>query len=372
MKVLTITGTRPELIRLAIILKKLDEVVDHVHVYTNQNYDPNLSDIFLRDLEIRTPDYTFPKTVGIGQFLGSGFIEFERILNIEKPDKVLVLGDTNSGLFAILAAKRGIPVYHMEAGNRCFDGAVPEETNRRVIDSCSLYNLPYTENSKTNLVNEGFHKNYIFKIGNPIFEVLDAYMKHFEKSDIVQRLGLAPWDGGALAKFALLSFHRTENVDTKSVAVSVMNAINQIAETCKVVFPLHPRTKDQFIKHGIIFHENIIVTEPLGFFDFVKLEMCADVVITDSGTVPEETSLFGTPCVVLRNTTERQELMENGSLILAGTRTEDILRAFTGVQNMELDWNELDDYTKLNVSDTVVRLLLGQRDTILRKGHDEY
>ena len=374
MKVLTITGTRPELIRLAIILKKLDDAVDHVHVYTNQNYDPNLSDIFLRDLGIRTPDYTLPKSAaGIGNFLANAFNEFEGILNKEKPDKVLVLGDTNSGLLAILAAKRGIPVYHMEAGNRCFDGAVPEETNRRVIDSCSLYNLPYTENSKTNLVNEGFHKNYIFKIGNPIFEVLDHYEKQIGESTILERLGLAPYEGGAHCTYALLSFHRTENVDTKSVAVSVMNAINYIAdEGVRVVFPLHPRTADQFKKHGITFSDRVLVTEPLGFFDFVKLEIMAHVVITDSGTVPEETSIFRTPCIVLRNTTERQELMENGSLILAGTRTNDILRAFHVIRHMKQRWGNLDDYMKKNVSDTVVRLLAGQTDFILRKGHDEY
>lgn len=374
MKVLTITGTRPELIRLAIILRKLDEIstVDHVHVYTNQNHDPNLSDIFLRDLKIRKPDYVFEKTDGIGQFLSNGFAKFDEILIKEKPDKVLVLGDTNSGLLSILAAKRGIPVYHMEAGNRCFDGAVPEETNRKVIDACSLYNLPYTENSKMNLVNEGFHKNYVFKIGNPIVEVLDYYMPQIDDSDILPRLGLASWEEGGYLKFVLLSYHRTENTDCKEVAVSVMKAINKIAEEVPVVFPLHPRTKDRFKIHGIEFHKNIMVTEPLGFFDFVTLEKFAEVVITDSGTVPEETSLFGVPCVVLRNTTERQELMENGCTILAGTRTEDILRAYHSVQVLKQDWGPLEDYIKENVSDTVIRLLLGQKDYIVRKGHDEY
>jgi UDP-N-acetylglucosamine 2-epimerase (non-hydrolysing) len=376
MKILTITGTRPELIRLSVILAKLDALLgeDHVHVYTNQNYDPNLSTIFLRDLRIKKPKYTFGKTNGIGQFLGMGFTEFNIILDVEKPDKILVLGDTNSVLFAILAAKRGIPIYHMEAGNRCYDGAVPEETNRRVIDACSLFNLPYTKNSKENLINEGFSKNFVFQTGNPIKEVLQYYEKDIANSDILVRLGLAPYTMDAFAKFALLSFHRTENVDTKSVAKNVVEAINQIAEEgkMKVVFPFHPRTKDQFAKHGLSFSDRVMCIDPIGFFDFVRLEQFAHVVITDSGTVPEETALFGKPCIVLRNTTERQELMETGSWILAGTNKDDIVRAFRSIDEMRQVWPVLDDYSKVNVSDTVIRILMGQKWSITRKGHDEY
>jgi UDP-N-acetylglucosamine 2-epimerase (non-hydrolysing) len=376
MKILTITGTRPELIRLSVILRKLDALLgkDHVHIFTNQNFDPNLSDIFLRDLRIRKPDYTFGKTNGIGQFLSMGFAEFNVILEQEKPDKILVLGDTNSVLFAILAAKRGIPIYHMEAGNRCYDGAVPEETNRRVIDACSLFNLPYTKNSKENLINEGFSKNFVYQTGNPIHEVLQYYKKEIDASTILQRLGLAPYEEGAYAKFALLSFHRTENVDTKSVAKNVVEAINEIAEIgkMKVVFPFHPRTRDQFKKHGLSFSDKVMCIDPIGFFDFVKLEQFAHVVITDSGTVPEETTLFGRPCIVLRNTTERQELMEMGSLILAGTEKDDIVRAFLAIDKMEAGWPVADEYTKVSVSDTVIRILLGQKVSIKRKGHDDY
>jgi len=374
MKILTITGTRPELIRLAIILRKLDECCDHVHVYTNQNYDPNLSTIFLHDLGIRTPNYILPKATN--SFIGEAFTLFDKILNDEKPDKILVLGDTNSGLLAVLAAKKGLPVYHMEAGNRCYDGAVPEETNRKVIDACSLYNLPYTENSKTNLVNEGFHKNYIFKIGNPIKEVLEYYKPNIDADIVFHTLGLAPHDWPGIEDppipYVLLTYHRTENVDNKKISTQVVEAINEIAEKIPVVFPLHPRTKDQFEKHGIRFSDKVIITKPLGFFEFVKLEKWATVVITDSGTVPEETSLFHVPCIVLRNTTERQELMENGSLILAGTRKEDILNAFNTIRKLKQKWEGLDDYEKINVSDTVVRLLMGQKDYILRKGHAGY
>jgi UDP-N-acetylglucosamine 2-epimerase (non-hydrolysing) len=376
MKILTITGTRPELIRLAVILDKLDKLtwVKHVHVYTNQNYDPNLSTIFLKDLGIRTPDYTLKKTNGIGEFLGNGFSQFNDILEVEKPDKVLVLGDTNSGLLSILAAKKGIPVYHMEAGNRCYDGVVPEETNRKVIDAASLFNLPYTENSKTNLVNEGFHKNFIFKTGNPIKEVLMHYMEKINASKILKIIGLASWEGDGLSykPYVLLTFHRTENVDNKRIALDVMCAVNKIANDMPVVFPLHPRTKDQFERHGVKFNQNVRVIDPIGFFDFVNLEKHASLVITDSGTVPEETSLFHVPCIVLRNTTERQELMENGSLILAGTKYNDIIQAYDNINKVTQKWEKLDDYEKLNVSDTIVRLLVGQSVSITRKGHDEY
>ena len=374
MKILTLAGTRPELIRLSLIVKKLDNVCDHCFVYTNQNYDPNLSDIFLRDLRIRKPNYVFRKTDSLGEFLSNGFAEFDKILNIERPDKILILGDTNSVLFGILAAKRGLPIYHMEAGNRCFDPAVPEETNRMIIDACSLFNLPYTDNSKENLIREGHSKNYVFKTGNPIREVLEYYTKDIDESDILTRLALFSGFNEEIydRKYALLSFHRTENVDNPVISKSVVDAVNMIAEDMPVVYSFHPRTKDQFSKHGIKFSDKVRLIDPCGFFDFVKLEQNATVVLTDSGTVPEETSLFGVPIIVLRNTTERQELMENGTLILAGTKTEDIMRAYRNIGKMEQKWNGLPDYDKVNVSEIVIRMLLGQSVKITRKGHDEY
>lgn len=375
MKVITLLGTRPEIIRLSVIMRKLDDILgeDHITVYTSQNYDPNLSTIFLRDLKVREPNYIFTKTESIGEFLGMGFIEFEKILEKEKPDKILILGDTNTVLLGILASKKGIPIYHMEAGNRCYDPQVPEETNRVIIDACSRYNLPYTDNSKENLIREGQSKNFVFKTGNPINEVLKYYQGEIDRSLIMQNTALAAWDFPcAHCSYALLSFHRTENVDNPKRAKSVMDAVNIIANDMPVIFPLHPRTKDQFAKHEIDIAPGVRVINPIGFFDFVQLEKHAHVVLTDSGTVPEETSLFGVPCIVLRNTTERQELMENGSPILAGTKTDDILRAYRSIGNMRQPWRGLGDYDKENVSETVIRLLLGQTEKITRKGHDDY
>ncbi len=361
MKILTLTGTRPELIRLSVIIQKLDAICEHCHVHTMQNYDPSLYDVFIKELGLREPKYTFPKTRSLGEFLSYGFLAFEQILDVERPDKILILGDTNSVLFGVLAAKRGIPIYHMEAGNRCYDPAVPEETNRVIIDACARYNLPYTENSKENLIREGHSKNFVFKTGNPIHEVLKHYEDNINRSFILQNLGLLDWDFGAVPKpYALLTFHRTENVDNPERARNVVEVMNIIADEMPVVFSFHPRTRDQFAKHGIEFSPKVITHEPVGFFDFVQLERFAKVVFTDSGTVPEETSIFHIPTIVLRNTTERQELMENGTLILAGTEKRNILTAYNAIGNLAQKWEKMEDYDKLNVSDTVIRLLLGQ------------
>ena len=369
MKILTITGTRPELIRLAVILKKLDAVCEHVHVYTNQNYDPNLSDIFLKDLGLKV-DYIFNKTSSLGHFLGNGFEQMEKVLNNEKPEKVLVLGDTNSALLAILAAKRGIPVYHMEAGNRCYDNEVPEETNRRVIDACAYMNLPYNDSSKENLINEGFHKNRVFKVGNPIHEVLKYYEKEINNSDILAKIGFSSYlDQYTHEPFILMTFHRTENVDSPSVSQSVFDAVNELAKNTKVILSFHPRTKDRFEKHKILIHPNVQLLTPVGFFDFVRLEKAADVVITDSGTVPEEMYLMGKSCIILRNTTERQELMEMGAFVVAGTKTDDILRAVKYLKENPTAYKHtaLDDYDRTDVSDNVIKILIGQTPQLLRK-----
>lgn len=353
MKILTLVGTRPELIRLCIIIEKLDKLVDHVFVYTNQNYDPNLSTIFFEELGIRKPDYYFNNEAkSVDDFLSKAFSDFSLVLDKEKPEKVLVLGDTNSGLLAMLAAKRGIPVYHMEAGNRCFDERVPEETNRRIIDSFSKYNLPYTENSKQNLLSEGYHKNFVFKTGNPIFEVLNKFEQKITESDILVKLGLKSKD------FVLVTAHRAENVDNKCSLGHIIQALNYIAEKYKVIFSVHPRTRDKLSEFDI--SNNIILSKPFGFFDFVKLEQEARLVISDSGTVQEECCIYGVPSLTIRRTTERQETVECGSNILVGTNCVSIIGAFSSTEKKQSTWIPPADYLVENVSDVVINILLGR------------
>lgn len=353
MKILTLLGTRPELIRLCIIIEKLDKLVDHTLVYTNQNYDPNLSTIFFEELGIRKPDYYFNhEAKSVGGFLSQAFLEFSKILDAESPDKVLVLGDTNSGLLTMLAAKRGIPVFHMEAGNRCFDDRVPEETNRRIIDSFSKYNLPYTENSKQNLLNEGHHKNYVFKTGNPIFEVLNRFSEEIDRSEILNTLGLDP------QSFVLVTAHRAENVDDERSLVAIMESLEYISNKKKVIFSVHPRTRSKLA--GFSISKNVVLCEPFGFFDFVKLEKNAKMVISDSGTVQEECCIFNVPSLTIRETTERQETIECGSSVLTGTDFVSIKKAFEYVLINRASWTAPSDYLVENVSDVVINILLGR------------
>lgn len=355
MKIITVAGTRPELIRLSIIIKKLDKLVDHVFVYTNQNYDYNLSGKFFEDLNIRKPDYYFgSKGHSIGKFLSEAMSEFENVLINEKPDKMLVLGDTNSGLVSIIAEKYKVPIYHMEAGNRCYDDRLPEETNRKIIDHVSEVNLPYTENSKQNLLSEGFHKNFVFKTGNPIYEVLKFYNSDIENSKILSKLGIKVQD------FVLVTAHRTENVDNFDSLSGIMAAINEISKQFKVIFSLHPRTKNKMEKFGMVVLSNVVFSEPFGFFDFVKLEQSAKLVISDSGTVQEECCIFGMPSITIRNTTERQETIECGSNILSGTNTEQILDIFDMLIDRNYTWIPPEDYVASNVSDIVINILLGR------------
>jgi UDP-N-acetylglucosamine 2-epimerase (non-hydrolysing) len=353
MKVLTLVGTRPELIRLCMIIEKLDKLVDHVLVYTNQNYDPNLSTIFFEDLKIREPNYYFShEAPGLGAFMSESFREFSAVLSLEKPDRVLVLGDTNSGLLAMLAAKQGIPVYHMEAGNRCFDTRVPEETNRKIIDSFSKYNLPYTENSKQNLLNEGYHKNQVFKTGNPIYEVLNKFKAEIYKSPILDVLGVEK------QKYVLVTAHRAENVDDSDSLYNILQALNYIAKEYTVIFSVHPRTKSKI--EGRRLSNNIILSAPFGFFDFVALETNAAVVVSDSGTVQEECCILGIPSMTIRKTTERQETIECGSNALVGTNCDDIITNFKSILDRGKDWAVPEEYLAENVSDIVINILLGR------------
>ena len=355
MKVLTIAGTRPELIRLSIIIKKLDGLVEHVFVYTNQNYTYSLRDKFFEELSIREPDYNFNFVANsFAEFMAESFKQFEELLLKERPDKVLILGDTNSGLLGIIAERHGIPVYHMEAGNRCFDKRVPEETNRRIIDAVSTYNLPYTEGSKQNLLDEGFHKNYVLKTGNPIHEVLNYHVASIVDSPIIKTLDLKP------KEYVLVTTHRAENVDSVGSLSNIFGALGEIAKDYKVVISMHPRTLDKIKRHSVAHdNKNFIICEPFGFFDFVKLEMNAKVVISDSGTVQEECCIFGVPSLTIRNSTERHETIECGSNVLTGTSKENITSAFYTLIKRNISWQPPEDYLRNNVSDTVINILLG-------------
>jgi UDP-N-acetylglucosamine 2-epimerase (non-hydrolysing) len=361
MKILTIAGTRPELIRLSIIIEKLDKLTDHILVYTNQNYDYNLSTRFFEDLKIRKPNYYFnQESESFGHFFGNAVMDFERILKKENPDKILILGDTNSGLLSIVAEKYKIPIYHMEAGNRCYDSRLPEETNRKIIDSVSKYNLPYTDNSKDNLIREGFHKNFVFKTGNPIHEVIIKYWPEITESIMGYEWDLQDLKTNVFKDFVLVTFHRSENVDDPNTLHNIINSLNLIANEIKVVVSLHPRTRNKIDTFGYKLDKKILISPPMGFFDFVNLERHAKCVISDSGTVQEECCIFGVPSLTIRESTERQETIECGSNILCGTSTINIINAFDATMKRKTSWVVPMDYMALNVSDTVINILLGK------------
>ena len=358
MKVLTVVGTRPEIIRLSLIIKKLDQLADrHILVHTGQNFTPSLSKIFFEQLDLRKPDHMLmEKKQSFGQQMATMFLQLEKIFSEEKPDKILVLGDTNSGLSAILAERMGYPVFHMEAGNRCFDATVPEEVNRKVIDAISSFNLPYTQNSKENLVNEGIPTKRIYVTGNPIYEVLQHYSAQINKSNIFEKLHLSP------RQYMLVTIHRTENVDDRDRLIDIMKGLNNVAQTYKtrMICSLHPRTAsklDQPARNK--FSPLIEFHEPFGFFDFVQLEKHASLVLTDSGTVQEECCIFHVPTVTVRTTTERPETIECGSNLLSGVTADQISRAVHVMMNRSSEWTCPKGYTDPTVSDKVVKILLG-------------
>ncbi|MEK4064916.1 non-hydrolyzing UDP-N-acetylglucosamine 2-epimerase [Peribacillus sp. FSL R5-0717] len=358
MKVMTILGTRPEIIRLSLIIKKLDQYADsHILVHTGQNFTSSLSEIFFQQLKVRTPDYVLlNQQQTLGEQLAAIFSKLETILLNEKPDKVLVLGDTNSGLSSILAERMGIPVIHMEAGNRCFDLEVPEEKNRRIIDAVSSFNLPYTPQSKENLMNEGIPSKRIYLSGNPICEVLNHYNNEIEQSVVLEKLNLDKDD------YFLVTAHRAENVDHEDRLLEIIKGINLVAETYqkRIICSLHPRTKSRIeLSPKLEVHPLIEFHEPFGFFDFVKLEKNAFCVLTDSGTVQEECCLFHVPTVTIRKTTERPETIESGSNMLSGINAKQIVNCVKVMVNQQKDWTFPEGYDHKNVSDKVLKIILG-------------
>jgi UDP-N-acetylglucosamine 2-epimerase (non-hydrolysing) len=356
MKVMTILGTRPEIIRLSLIIKKLDKICTHILVHTGQNYSSSLNDIFFQELEIRKPDYFLQvPSSSFGMQIGEILKGTEEIILKEKPDKILILGDTNSGLSAIIAERLGIPVFHMEAGNRCFDLKVPEEKNRRIIDAISTYALPYTPGSRENLLKDGISKNSIFVSGNPIYEVLTHYSDNIEKSNILRSLNVEK------RKYILATIHRAENVDVKDRLEIIINAIDSVQKdyNCKIIFSVHPRTKNKINEFNLLnINKDIIYSEPFGFFDFVKLEKNALLVLTDSGTVQEECCIFQIPTVTVRDSTERPETVECGSNAVSGINYEKIIASSRFMASPNRSWNFPEGYIDDNVSNKVISFLL--------------
>ena len=357
MKIMTVLGTRPELIRLSLIIKKLDKHCDHVLVHTGQNFDDSLNMIFFRDLKLREPDYYLGvKGDSFGEQIGRLLIETEKVILKENPDRILILGDTNSGLIAMVARRMGIPVFHMEAGNRCFDDRVPEEINRRVIDHCSTVFLPYTYRSKENLLREGIPIESIYVVGNPIFETIEHYSKEIKHSKALSNLKLDPH------KYFLVTMHRAENVDDKSRLKSILNSMEKINKkyAVPVICSLHPHTKSKMEQFGLdTGNANIHFLTPLGFFDFVALEKNALCVISDSGTVQEECCIFQVPNITIRDVTERPETIESGSNMLTSVTTALILKSIDIVLNETHDWQPPAEYLDKNVSSKIVKIILG-------------
>tara|TARA_Y100000590_G_scaffold470012_1_gene661290 strand:+ start:3106 stop:4230 length:1125 start_codon:yes stop_codon:yes gene_type:complete len=359
MKIITILGTRPEIIRLSCIIKKLDNYMDHILVHTGQNYDYELNEVFFNDLKLKKPDY-FLDSAGKNpsETIGNIIYKSDEVLRNENPDAILILGDTNSCLSAYAAKRLKIPVFHMEAGNRCFDERVPEEINRRIVDHISDINLPYSTISRNYLINEGISPDRIIKTGSPLYEVLNHYKNKINKSPIINKLNLKE------ENFFLVSAHREETVDDNEQFEKLINMLNQISELfgLRIIVSTHPRTKNRIDKKNVKLNPLVELLKPLGFFDYVKLQVSSKAVLSDSGTITEESSILNFPAINIRDTHERPEGMEEGSVMLAGLDIERIKDALYILQNQsrgnKRSLNIVNDYNAPNVSDKVLRILL--------------
>jgi len=369
LKVMTVVGTRPEIIRLSRVMAALDTslAIEHIIVHTGQNYDYELNQIFFDDLQIRKPDY-FLNAAGktATETIGKILINIDPLLEELKPDAFLVLGDTNSCLCAIPAKKKHIPIFHMEAGNRCFDQRVPEETNRKIVDHISDINLTYSDIAREYLLREGLSADRIIKTGSPMFEVLNHYLPSIEGSDVLKRLGLEKH------KYFVVSAHREENISSDSNFTNLVSSLNLVAQKydLPIIISTHPRTRKMINVKGIKLHDNIQLLKPLGFNDYNALQMNAKAVLSDSGTISEESSILNFPALNIRQAHERPEAMEEASVMMVGLNPERILQGLIELESQkrgaESSFRRVADYSMPNVSEKMVRIIISYTDYIKR------
>jgi UDP-N-acetyl-L-fucosamine synthase len=372
LKVMTVVGTRPEIIRLSRVLVALDAASDHVLVHTGQNYDYELNEVFFEDLELRRPDH-YLDAVGetTAETIGKVMAKVDSMIAAEQPDAFLVLGDTNSCLAAIVAKKRRVPVFHMEAGNRCFDQRVPEETNRRIVDHIADVNLTYSDIAREYLLREGFPADRLIKTGSPMFEVLAYYRPAIDQSPVLEQLNLKPLD------YFVVSAHREENVDSAERLASLFDAVNELGRRYgkRIVVSTHPRTRKRLEAAGLELDARVELLKPLGFLDYIRLQTRSLCVLSDSGTITEESSILNFPALNLREAHERPEGMEEAPVIMTGVRTERILQGLELTINQPRDddrlFRRVADYSMPNVSDKVVRIIFSYTDYVRRTVYGE-
>lgn len=366
LKVMTVVGTRPEIIRLSAVINKLEEsdAVEHILVHTGQNYDYELNEVFFKDFNLKKPDYFLNAATGTAvETIGNILVKIDPVMEEVKPDAFLVLGDTNSCLCAIAAKRRQIPIFHMEAGNRCFDQRVPEETNRKIVDHTADINLTYSDIAREYLLREGFSSDRIIKTGSPMFEVLNSRKNDIEKSDVLESLNLEE------GQYFVVSAHREENINSENNFMDLVDSLNAVAEkyNMPVIVSTHPRTQKMIVAKGIEFNPLVKTLKPLGFNDYIKLQMKSKAVLSDSGTISEESSILGLKALNIRQAHERPEAMEEASVMMVGLKKERVLQGLDILETQQKNTlRVVGDYSMPNVSDKVLRIILSYTDYVNR------